>query len=256
MKPARPARCADHVAGGLRRLCEARGFWLVFLTCRVLFYPDAAHVSPYAACCSAVFLKSVNPAAARRSFFRRRKAGGPPATRLSGNAPAFAVRPPARRKKTEVSSKNGSALVKQAAYGETRTAMIKKKLMKNKISVEAAAPANAVQQSSTRTGGRAPINWARRNANQVLTTDRLLALLRREAPQFFEVAEVVGKWVWIQFDRKQPATVTAVLSELGFHWNDKRQSWQHPCGLFRDQRAPFDPRQKYGSYFPADQKAA
>ena len=89
-----------------------------------------------------------------------------------------------------------------------------------------------------------------------MNTEALLALLRREAPKFFELAEVVGKWVWIQFAEKQPPTVTAVLSELGFHWNHKRQSWQHPCGLFRDQRAPFDPRQKYGSYFAADQKAA
>jgi len=67
---------------------------------------------------------------------------------------------------------------------------------------------------------------------------------------------VVGKWVWIQFDGKQPVTVTAVLSELGFHWNNKRQSWQHPCGLFRDQSVRFDPRRKYGSYFAADQKPA
>ena len=228
----------------------------MFLHGAFLFYPAAAHVSPYAACCSAIFFKPLTPARAGRSFFRRRKAGGPPATRLSDNAAVFAVRPPARRKKTEVSSKNGSALVKQAAYGETRTAMIKKKLMKNKLSVEAAAPANAVQQSSTRTGGRAPINFARRNANRVLNTDRVLALLRREAPKFFELAEVVGKWVWIQFAEKQPPTVTAVLSELGFHWNHQRQSWQHPCGLFRDQSAPVDPRKIYGSYFAADVKPA
>ena len=228
----------------------------MFLHGAFLFYPAAAHVSPYAACCSASFFKPWTPARAGRSFFRRRKAGGPPATRLSDNAAVFAVRPPARRKKTEVSSKSGSALVKQAAYGETRTAMIKKKLMKNKLSVEAAAPANAVQQSSTRTGGRAPINFARRNANRVLNTDRVLALLRREAPKFFELAEVVGKWVWIQFADKQPPTVTAVLSELGFHWNHKRQSWQHPCGVFRDQSAPVDPRKIYGSYFAADVKPA
>jgi hypothetical protein len=86
--------------------------------------------------------------------------------------------------------------------------------------------------------------------------EALMALLRREAPKFFELAEVVGKWVWIQFSDKQPPTVTGVLSELGFHWNRKRQSWQHPCRLFPDQRAPFDPRQKYGSYFAADLKPA
>jgi hypothetical protein len=146
--------------------------------------------------------------------------------------------------------------VKQAAYGETRTATIKKKLMKNKIKIEAAAPANAVQPSSKKPDSRAKINWARRNANRVLNTETLLALLRREAPKFFELAEVVGKWVWIQFSDKQPPTVTSVLAELGFHWNRKRQSWQHPCGLFHDQSAPFDPRQKYGSYFAADIKPA
>ena len=61
-------------------------------------------------------------------FFRRRRAWATPATRLSGNAETFAVMLHARRKKTVVSSKNVSALVKQAAHGETRTAIIKKKL--------------------------------------------------------------------------------------------------------------------------------
>jgi len=96
----------------------------------------------------------------------------------------------------------------------------------------------------------------RRNANRALNTDRLLDVLRTETPNFFDIAEVVGKWVWIQFSDKQPPTVTSVLAELGFHWNNKRQSWQHPCGQYRDKRATFDPRQKYASYFPADRKAA
>ena len=141
--------------------------------------------------------------------------------------------------------------MKQAAYGETRTANIKKKLMKNKLQIEAATPANAVQQSSI----RAKISTTRRHANRALNTEKLLALLRSEAPKFFELAEVVGKWVWIQFEQKQPATVTAALSELGFHWNNARQSWQHPCGMFRDLSVPFDPRKKYGSYFAASKLA-
>jgi hypothetical protein len=106
------------------------------------------------------------------------------------------------------------------------------------------------------TDKRAKINTARRHANRALNTNKLLALLRSETPKFFALAEVVGKWVWIQFDGKQPVTVTSVLSEFGFHWNNKRQSWQHPCGLFRDQSATFDPRKKYGSYFAADRQAA
>ena len=154
--------------------------------------------------------------------------------------------------KTDLAQKMSPPLVKQAAYGETRAAIIKKKLMKNKFKSEAAAPANADQLSSSRTDKRAKIDTARRQANRTLNTDKLLALLRSEAPRFFELAEIVGKWVWIQFDQKQPATVTSVLSELGFHWNSKRQSWQHPCGIFRDQSSPIDPRKKYGSRFAAD----
>ena len=95
-----------------------------------------------------------------------------------------------------------------------------------------------------------------RRANRKLETEKLLALLRSETPNFFELAEVVGKWVWIQFSDKQPPTVTRVLAELGFHWNNTRQTWQHPCGTIPDERATYDPRRRYGSYFAADQKPA
>jgi len=46
------------------------------------------------------------------------------------------------------------------------------------------------------------------------------------------------------------------LSQLGFHWNNKRQVWQHPCGTIGDEGAAYDPRKKYGSYFPADTESA
>jgi len=158
--------------------------------------------------------------------------------------------------KTDSVQKMPPPSVKQAAYGETRTANIKKKLMKNKFQVEAATPANAVQQSSKGTGDRPLINWAKRNANRVLNTDALLALLRTETPSLFDVAEVVGKWVWVQFSDIPAAKIRRQLAELGFHWNNYRQSWQHPCGAFRDKRATYDPRKKYGSYFAADIKPA
>jgi hypothetical protein len=187
---------------------------------------------------------------ATKSMGTRQRPGYQVTPKLSLSCPMHAGN------KTHIAQKLSPRGVKQATYGETRAANIKKKLMKNKIKFEAATPANADQQSSIKTDTRAKINIARRQANRALNTDRLLALLRRETPKFFELAEVVGKWVWIQFDGKQPVTVTAVLSELGFHWNNKRQSWQHPCGLFRDQSARFDPRRKYGSYFAADQKTA
>ena len=126
--------------------------------------------------------------------------------------------------------------------------------MKNKLSIEAAAPANASQLSSK--ANRAKINLALRRANRKLETEKLLALLRSKNQNFFELAEVVGKWVWIQFSDKQPPTVTRVLAELGFHWNNTRQTWQHPCGTLPDERATYDQRQRYGSYFAADLKPA
>ncbi len=106
------------------------------------------------------------------------------------------------------------------------------------------------------TGNRPQINFTRRMANRSLNTEKLLALLRTEVPRFYALAEVVGKWVWIQFDQKQPSEVTRALAELGFHWNKTRQAWQHPCGINRDVAATVDPRQKYGSYFAADLKPA
>jgi hypothetical protein len=40
---------------------------------------------------------------------------------------------------------------------------------------------------------------------------------------------------------------------LGFHWNQRRGVWQHPCGSFNPFGIhPADPRAKYRSYFPAD----
>jgi len=113
------------------------------------------------------------------------------------------------------------------------------------------------EQSSTENkhkSARPKIDFALRRTNRSLETEKLLALLRNQTPRFFELAEVVGKWVWITFTEKQPSDVTRVLAELGFHWNNTRQSWQHPCGTLPDERATYDPRKRYGSYFAADVK--
>jgi hypothetical protein len=131
----------------------------------------------------------------------------------------------------------------------TEQAEHKKNTMKT-YTIKNSEAQNRPEQSGT--DNRPKINLKRRFANRSLNTEKVLALLRSEAPNFFAAAEVVGKWVWIQFDGKQPAFVTSALSELGFHWNNKRQSWQHPCGTIVDDRANYDPRQRYGSYFAAD----
>ena len=136
--------------------------------------------------------------------------------------------------------------MKQAAYGETRTAIIKKKLMKNKFKIEAAAPANASQLSP-----KQPVTY---NPNRELPTQTVLELLKAQLPRQYELAEIVGKWIWLEF-RNHAAANT--LRRLGFHWNSRRCVWQHPCGAC----APFashpqDPRSKYGSYFAADMQPA
>jgi hypothetical protein len=118
--------------------------------------------------------------------------------------------------------------------------------------------APAPVQTPAPTPERAPlprIDFARRQANRQLPTDQLLSLLRTEAPRFYDLAEVVGKWVWIQFPERQPREVTAVLAQLGFHWNNTRQAWQHPCGAFT-LSSPGDPRAKYGTHHAADLQTA
>jgi hypothetical protein len=141
--------------------------------------------------------------------------------------------------------------VKQTAYGETRTAIIKKKLMKNKISIEAAAPANASQLSSFKATKQT--GFVRHCANRRLTTEKVLNYLRTQLPSQYELAEVVGKWVWLDVSPARKPGLASVLWALGFHWNQRRGVWQHPCGRFDPLGShPTDPRAKYRCYFPAD----
>ena len=128
--------------------------------------------------------------------------------------------------------------------------------MKTKLKNQKSELQSRPEQLSTSTGNRAQINYAKRRENRSLETEKLLSLLQNETPNFFELAEVVGKWVWIQFSDKQPPTVTRVLAELGFHWNNTRQAWQHPCGTIVEEPATYDPRKRYGSYFAAVGKTA
>ena len=62
-------------------------------------------------------------------------------------------------------------------------------------------------------------------------------------------------WVWVAFRETPAPELRQILAQLGFHWNNTRQTWQHPCGTYRYERANYDPRRRYGSYFPADSRA-
>jgi hypothetical protein len=133
-----------------------------------------------------------------------------------------------------------------------------KKAMKTTNQIEASAPANVRPSSVSKSGNSGQlhrIDFRLRFQNRGLSTLQVIEMLYHETPRFWELAEVVGKWVWIQFDDRQPPQITAALSQFGFHWNRKRQLWQHPCGQFVTGSIQ-DPRQKYQTYFPADAKAA
>ena len=99
------------------------------------------------------------------------------------------------------------------------------------------------------------VDFAKREANRQLPTNQVLELLKCTMPRQFELAEVVGKWIWIQFPEAPAEEIRADLSQLGFHWNGKRQAWQHPCGQVTA-GTPNEPREKYASYFPADSQRA
>lgn len=100
------------------------------------------------------------------------------------------------------------------------------------------------------------VDFKQREENRALPTDRVLDLLRRWMPTQYDLAEVVGKWVWISFPEQPAEQVRSQLSQFGFHWNNSRKCWQHPCGQFATEGSGADPRQKYGSHFAADLKAA
>ena len=102
---------------------------------------------------------------------------------------------------------------------------------------------------------RLPIDAEARKKNRTLPTDKVLNLLLTGSPELYRLAEVVGKWVWVQFKECPCGTHRQQLAQLGFHWNRERQAWQHPCGQFR-LRGFQDPHEKYSSYYPADHKAA
>jgi hypothetical protein len=93
------------------------------------------------------------------------------------------------------------------------------------------------------------VNFAERDFNRTLPVEKVLEKLRRWMPDQYELAEVVGKWVWITFSEPPAERVRADLSQLGFHWNNTRKCWQHPCGetLPRGQQ---EPREKYEVWFP------
>ena len=75
------------------------------------------------------------------------------------------------------------------------------------------------------------VNFAERDFNRTLSVEKVLEKLKRWMPAQFELAEVVGKWIWITFPEPPIERVRAELSQLGFHWNNVRKCWQHLKGF-------------------------
>ena len=104
-----------------------------------------------------------------------------------------------------------------------------------------------------KTGTQKQTEFIRYCANRRLSTETVLNYLRTKLPRQYELAEVVGKWVWLDVLPARKPMLAKVLWSLGFHWNQRRGVWQHPCGKFDPLGShPTDPRTKYRSYFPAD----
>jgi len=126
-----------------------------------------------------------------------------------------------------------------------------KKAMKTTNQIEASAPASVRPTSILKTGKQT--DFMRHCTNRKLSTEAVLNYLRTRLPRQYELAEVVGKWVWLDVSPSRMPNLAALLWSLGFHWNRRRGVWQHPCGSFDPLGShPTDPRNKYRSFFPAD----
>jgi hypothetical protein len=127
----------------------------------------------------------------------------------------------------------------------------------NRLSQESKQSQQAAEQpqAQPKPDNRLPIDTEARKKNRTLPTEQVLALLQIQDRRLWEMAEVVGKWIWVSFTESPAAEVRQTLAQLGFHWNRTRQSWQHPCGQFRLSSSG-DPREKYPSRHPAEMRTA
>lgn len=81
-------------------------------------------------------------------------------------------------------------------------------------------------------------------AASMTPTLALLDRLKSEMPEIWGQAQIVGKWVWLEFNVPPHQEIRKKLHTLGFHWNGKRKCWQHPCGVPRP-RSEGDPRKYF-----------
>ncbi len=141
--------------------------------------------------------------------------------------------------------------MKTTSQKNTETGSLKNQSNQSSTPQAAAQTATAPQAQPEKKDNRLPIDTEARKQNRTLPTEKVLALLQQQDRRLWEMAEVVGKWIWVSFSEQPAPTVRQTLAQLGFHWNRTRQAWQHPCGQFRLSSAS-DPHEKYQAYHPAD----
>ena len=99
---------------------------------------------------------------------------------------------------------------------------------------------------ATKPDNRLPIDPDKRALNRKLDTAAVIGMLRDLRPDLYKAATVVGTWVWLRFTTAPEPETRQQISQLGFHWNNTRQVWQHPCGHFSF-GSKSDPRDTYTS---------
>jgi len=86
-----------------------------------------------------------------------------------------------------------------------------KKAMKTTNQIEASAPANVRPSSVSNTSKTAQTEFVRHCANRRLSTESVLNYLRTQLPGQYELAEVVGKWVWLDVSPARKPGLASVL---------------------------------------------
>lgn len=112
--------------------------------------------------------------------------------------------------------------------------------------VPSALPVRVTKPEATRANGWTARKRVTMSAATASPTNALalLSRMKTELPEIWDQAQVVGRWIWLEFTVPPLREVRAKLKELGFHWNGKRKCWQHPCGVPRF-HSTGDPRSYY-----------
>ncbi len=113
-----------------------------------------------------------------------------------------------------------------------------------KSAVRASSESNQTRSNPLeRVDGRMRVTMSENSASST-ETFALLERLKKEMPELWDQALVVGKWVWLEFSMPPLPEIRSKLRDLGFQWNKGRKCWQHPCGTPKG-RSGRDPRSTY-----------